>query len=148
MNQTPDSYYIRNQILKKYSLCANCINRQINTDDEITISNNKKNCELCNNIYSNIDKLADSVISKLSEYQYSTFQIGVSLPTNIIEFEDKLRSHLKLAGGINIKSDFVQKLRNIISSKIVNSVDYYNSSCMCNKIFPSIKNRQYSFFSI
>ena len=126
MSQTPDSSYIRNQILKKYSLCANCINRQINTDDKITISNNKKNCELCNNIYSNIDQLADSVISKLSEYQYSTFQIGVSLPTNIIEFEDKLRSHLKLAGGINIKSDFVQKLRNIISSKIVNSVDYYN----------------------
>ena len=118
MSQTPDSSYIRNQILKKYSLCVNCINRQINTDDKITISNNKKNCELCNNIYSNIDKL--------SEYQYSTFQIGVSLPTNIIEFEDKLRSHLKLAGGINIKSDFVQKLRNIISSNIVNSVDYYN----------------------
>ena len=31
MSQTPDSSYIRNQILKKYSLCANCINRQINT---------------------------------------------------------------------------------------------------------------------
>ena len=77
MSQTPDSSYIRNQILKKYSLCVNCINRQINTDDKITISNNKKNCELCNNIYSNIDKLADIVISKLSEYQYSTFQIGV-----------------------------------------------------------------------
>ena len=60
-------------------------------------------------IYLNIDKLADSVISKLSEYQYSTFQIGVSLPTNIIEFEDKLRSSFKLAGGINIKSDFVKK---------------------------------------
>ena len=127
MSQTPDSYYIRTQILKKYSLCTSCINRQINTYDELNISNNKKNCELCNNIYLNIDKLADSVISKLSEYQYSTFQIGVSLPTNIIEFEDKLRSSFKLAGGINIKSDFVKKLRNIISSKIIKSVDHYNA---------------------
>ena len=42
MSQTPDSSYIRNQILKKYSLCDNCLNRQINIDGEITVSNNKK----------------------------------------------------------------------------------------------------------
>ncbi|MEM2900999.1 MAG: tRNA pseudouridine(54/55) synthase Pus10 [Thermoplasmata archaeon] len=48
-----------------------------------------KDCEICNGLFTELDKFADLACEKLRDYDYSTFVIGTKLDPEIIENEEK-----------------------------------------------------------
>ena len=108
-------------ILKKYSICKYCVIRQLSHIKTVGTSTLKipgiDICCICKGLMSNLDSLADRVITKLSGYEYNSFQVGATLPTESFEIEDRLRSDFKLKGGRNLKREVGYRLTRIIADK-------------------------------
>jgi tRNA pseudouridine synthase 10 len=83
----------------------------------------EERCYLCEDRFDNIDDLSRLIIDKMSEYEYNSFLIGVSLPPKVEEKEDEMRSKFKLSWGESIKSEFSRELGKKVvdvTGKVVN----------------------------
>lgn len=132
---------IHSQILKDYSICDSCINRQFpyEQNDIGTASNGRtlklkkvatkkqiKSCFICDNIMSSLQKYTDLVMNAIRDYEFTSLVIGARIPTAIIEREDTLRAELKLKGGETIKANFTRSMNNIISQNLGIKVNHKN----------------------
>jgi tRNA pseudouridine synthase 10 len=59
----------------------------------------------------------NSIIHKIMEtlrnnYDFNTFLIGATLPSNFLEREDEIRARMKIRGRESIKSQLTRILRN------------------------------------
>ena len=73
-----------------------------------------KKCFICNNLFIKINEIIEKLtwlITQKENYEFDSFIIGSSLPHNMFENEDYLRSLLKIKGRENIKSEFNRLLR-------------------------------------
>jgi len=95
-------------ILKKYPLCLSCLKRQVNS--KIKFSLQQGECFICGGFFERIDDVAKSVAEALSVYEFESFSIGLSAPSEWVEREDLIRSEFKLQGRRNVKSDASHKL--------------------------------------
>ncbi|HZD36971.1 MAG TPA: hypothetical protein VE130_17335, partial [Nitrososphaeraceae archaeon] len=72
-------------------------------------------CFICNNLMGKLELINNALISKVEDdYEFRTFQIGVSLPSSYIEREDKVRSKLRIRGKNSIKNQFLSNLREML----------------------------------
>jgi len=85
---------------------------------------NIKSCYLCNNIFSKLDLLADRIIQKLSEYEFSSFLVGSRIPGEIAEKEDALKSEFNIDFGESFKSEFNRELGKKIQLLTGKEVDF------------------------
>ena len=82
-----------------------------------TLSGNQ--CYLCNGIMERLEELAKLCIEAGREYEYDTFQVGCSLPTQMVKREEELWLKLGIVSAESIKSELTREVGKIISS-IVN----------------------------
>ena len=100
-------------ILKKYPLCPSCLKRQVGSQIKPSIGLGE--CFICGGFFERIDDVAESVVAALSDYEFESFSVGLSAPSDWVEREDLIRSEFKLQGRHNVKSDASHKL----ASKLV-----------------------------
>ena len=100
-------------ILKKYPLCLSCLRRQVSI--KIKPSLQQGECFICGGFFERIDDVAKSIQAALSDYEFGSFNLGLSAPSEWVEREDLIRSEFKLQGRRNVKSDASHKL----ASKLV-----------------------------
>lgn len=74
-----------------------------------------KQCHLCEGRTTNAKELANKAIKLLAEYEYSTFLVGIKLPTNVEEREDELKAKFDLKFSESMRNEFSRSIGKIIS---------------------------------
>ena len=81
-------------------------------------------CYLCEDQFDNIEEFSRLINDKMSEYEYNSFLIGISLPPIVEEKEDEMRSKFKLSWGESVKSEFSRELGKKIVDVTEKAVDH------------------------
>jgi tRNA pseudouridine synthase 10 len=132
---------LANEILESYRLCNWCLRRQLPKRmanvkkkykaDQLQrslrntyIQSSSNQCYICRGLTSSINSVSEQVLKALDGYEFGTFLVGASLPSDMMDREDKLRACFKLKGGESIKSEITQVIGRFISSKIGKKVSY------------------------
>ena len=113
--------------LKGYNLCNYCTSRHLTigkgrwraakADDD--------KCDICCGLMKRLDFIIKIMKEKVADaYEFDTFLIGATLPTNVYEREDQIRARLKIRGKENIKNQFCSELRRKFESITKKKVDY------------------------
>ncbi len=103
------------------SLCKYCLDREgIRSRSRIE----QRECNLCNGLLSNLEKLSEDIVRKLSDYEFDTFLVGATVPQVILDREDELRSKLKIKGRESIKSQITRILSKNVASRTNRKVDF------------------------
>lgn len=136
----------RKELLRRlqdnYVLCKHCLLRQtyINPDDyyctQFTTLENKIECYICNGLMHETNSIIHKIMETLrNNYQFNTFLIGATLPSNLLEREDGIRARMKIRGRENIKSQLTRILRKMFSEITKKQIDFLHPDLMINLRF-------------
>jgi len=103
-------------------ICAWCLGRQYSSLPDYVEETGKsmakkrgvelsKNCELCGGAFADRKRVIKNLVKTLQEYEFETFQVGVTLPSELVEREDEMRSKLKISTGVSLKKGLVSLYR-------------------------------------
>ena len=121
-----------------FFLCKFCFERNFKiVDKKISkykifikvIKSKRKECNVCKNLfdktlYSICDEIRNSVFIKVNKIK--SIEIGTSLPFQLFEREDNLRSLFKIKGFPNIKNHYNTLIRREITKKNSYCIDHLN----------------------
>ncbi|GAB4328289.1 MAG: tRNA pseudouridine(54/55) synthase Pus10 [Promethearchaeota archaeon] len=81
-------------------------------------------CQLCGDLFPNLDPLALNVLESLGEYQFDTFLIGTKLSPVLAEREDEFRRRHQLLHGEAFKSHLNRELGKVVQKRTNRRVDF------------------------
>jgi tRNA pseudouridine synthase 10 len=84
----------------------------------------KRPCHLCGESFNSMQKLVNSALKELENYEFSTFLVGVELPTEAEEKEDEFKAEFEVDHGENMRNEFSREIGKKISEAIGKTVDY------------------------
>jgi len=120
------------EILGKRDVCLNCLGRQFgalghgftNKERAEKILENLKTkvktdyCEICDNLFADLDEIANKTIDKLKEIEFKTFVVGTKLSHETILREETLWEDVAIEHCEPIKSELNRELGKLISKKL------------------------------
>ena len=100
------------QTLKgNYNLCKYCLKRHI-PSVKLTHVSDQENCFICHGMMNNIGVINTKILSTVNNvYEFDSFLIGATIPTEYYEREDQIRAKFKIRGKENIKIQLIRELR-------------------------------------
>lgn len=100
-----------------YILCSYCLSRQlvktkrIVAIDKIKQAGGFNECYICNGLMNIIDLIVEKMVADVErKYEFSSFLIGLTIPTQIYEHEDQVRARFKIRGRESIKKELVNEI--------------------------------------
>ena len=75
-------------------------------------------CPTCENLLDDVDNVSTIVSSACDGIQFSTMQVGVHIPKDLMEEEDRIRSRYGAPGSKPLKAAFVEEVQSSISSRV------------------------------
>ena len=75
-------------------------------------------CPLCENLFDDIDNIVKRIIEQIGEVEHSSIQLGIHLPKDLLEDEDKIRSRHGSPGSPHLKPSFVNEIQLKLSSLV------------------------------
>jgi tRNA pseudouridine synthase 10 len=75
-------------------------------------------CHLCKGQFDQLDKLSSHAVEKLRNYEYTTFLIGIELPTEVEEREDEFKAEFEVTHGESMKNHFSREIGKRVSETI------------------------------
>ena len=83
-------------------------------------------CHICGGLLSEerFNKLAERILEELREYEFGSFLLGASIPPDVREREDRIRSEFGITSGEDIKNDITREVGKIIQSSTNAKVSY------------------------
>jgi tRNA pseudouridine synthase 10 len=84
----------------------------------------KRRCYLCEGHFNAVRKLVDSALEKLNNYEFSTFLVGIELPTETEEREDEFKAEFEVKHGESMRNEFSREMGKEISESTGKAVDY------------------------
>jgi len=84
----------------------------------------KKECYLCEERFKHLNELVSSALEKLKYYEYSTFLVGIELPTEVEEKEDEFKAEFEVKHGENMRNEFSREIGKRISKITQKLADY------------------------
>jgi tRNA pseudouridine synthase 10 len=112
--------------LKEYGLCRRCLARQGGR------GGGRQDCYICRGLFDGLDRIAKQALTATEPYEFSTFLVGTTLPTQLYEREDALRSRLRIRGRESIKSQFTRELGGRLAGLTGKKVDYLKPDVTVN----------------
>lgn len=121
------------EILEKKDICDNCFGRQFGAVGHGFTNKERaekifgllkmkrreiKYCEICDNIFSELEEIADGAIDKLKQIEFKTFVVGTKLSSEIILREETLWEDISIEHCEPIKSELNRELGKLISKKL------------------------------
>jgi tRNA pseudouridine synthase 10 len=85
---------------------------------------NQTKCFLCEEKFQSVDKLVDRAREKLSQYEYTTFLVGVELPVSVEEREDEFKAEFDVTHGESMRHEFGRLFGKAIAELTNKEVDY------------------------
>jgi len=65
-----------------------------------------KECFLCQGLFKNVDTLVENALETLQAYEYTTFLVGIDLPTAVEEREDEFKARFEVGYGESMRNEF------------------------------------------
>ena len=93
------------------SLCKRCMEREGITTEE-------GSCYICNGLMDRLDEIFSLIKHAIKDYEFETLLIGATLPPEILEREDEVRSRLKIRGRRSIKNEITSTLGKMLNAKV------------------------------
>ncbi|MFB0514007.1 MAG: tRNA pseudouridine(54/55) synthase Pus10, partial [Candidatus Bathyarchaeia archaeon] len=84
----------------------------------------KGQCYLCEGRFNTIHKLVNSALKELDNYEFSSFLVGIELPTEAEEREDEFKAELEVKHGESMRNEFSREMGKEISEVTKKTVDY------------------------
>ena len=84
----------------------------------------KRQCYLCEGRFNTISELVDLAIKKLSKYEFSSFLVGIELPTETEEREDEFKAKFEVEHGENMRNEFSREMGKEIFKVIEKTVEF------------------------
>ncbi len=84
----------------------------------------KKECYLCEERFKHLNELVNSSLEKLKDYEYTTFLVGIELPTEVEEKEDEFKAEFEVKHGENMRNEFSRDIGKRISKITQKPADY------------------------
>ncbi|MEM4409672.1 MAG: tRNA pseudouridine(54/55) synthase Pus10 [Candidatus Caldarchaeum sp.] len=86
----------------------------------------KQPCSLCGGILSEekFRAMAESISTQTSQYEFATFLVGASVPPEVREREDRLRSLAGIAEGEDLKNDITREVGRLLAINTGKKADY------------------------
>lgn len=106
--------------LKEYELCRYCLARQAGYAGKRRVDK----CHICRGLFDKLDEIAEKALAAAGQYQFDTFLVGATLPTQLFEREDALRARLKIRGKESIKSQLTRELGQRLARMTGKRVDF------------------------
>lgn len=106
--------------LKQYKLCRRCSERHGSALREKP----SQPCFICRGLMEELDSLVEKIRTAIRGYEFDTFLVGATLPTQIYEREDALRARLKIRGMESVKSQLTRELGMTLARQTRRKVDY------------------------
>jgi tRNA pseudouridine synthase 10 len=106
-------------LLKQYKLCGRCSERHGGAK-----SKPGRPCYICRGLMDDLDSIADRMLDAVKGYEFDTFLVGATLPTQIYEREDALRARLKIRGRESAKNQLTRELGMRLARTAGKKVEY------------------------
>jgi len=84
----------------------------------------KRQCYLCEGHFNSIHKLVNSALKELDNYEFSSFLVGIELPTEAEEKEDEFKAEFEVKHGESMRNEFSREIGKEISEVTKKTVDY------------------------
>ena len=135
-------------LLKQYKLCERCFERHAGgrTKPEM-------HCYICRGLMDSLDSIEDKVADAVRDYEFQTFLIGATLPTQIYEREDAMRARLKIRGRESVKNHLTRELGMRLARLSGKKVEYMKPDIMIslvidkeNNVDVAVKSRPLALF--
>ena len=98
------------RLRKHYSLCKHCFDRQLTYIKKRSVEN-LDDCYVCCGLMSQLDSIVEKIIDSVEKkYEFNTFLLGASMPSQIYEHEDQIRARFKIRGKESIKKELTKEL--------------------------------------
>tara|TARA_B100000900_G_scaffold391378_1_gene385953 strand:- start:3505 stop:4953 length:1449 start_codon:yes stop_codon:yes gene_type:complete len=75
-------------------------------------------CPMCEDLFDDVDNIVTRIIEKIGHVEHSTIQLGIHLPKDLVEEEDKIRTRHGSPGSAPLKLSFVREIQEKLSIKI------------------------------
>jgi tRNA pseudouridine synthase 10 len=106
-----DEELLLQQLKRNYTLCKYCLKRHI-PSVRVARMMDQENCFICGGLMSNIDLIHSKILSAVKNvYEFDSFLIGATIPTEYYEREDYIRAKFKIRGKENVKIQLTRELR-------------------------------------
>jgi tRNA pseudouridine synthase 10 len=66
----------------------------------------KRECYLCQGLFKSVDALVGNALEALEAYEYTTFLVGIELPTVVEEREDEFKARFEVGYGESMRNEF------------------------------------------
>ncbi len=84
----------------------------------------KRQCYLCEGRFNSIHKLVNSALKELDNYEFSSFLVGIELPTEAEEKEDEFKAEFEVKHGESMRNEFSREMGKEISGMTKKTVDH------------------------
>ena len=89
---------------------------QNNSELESSVKNEL--CPMCENLFDDVDNIVTRIIEQTGEVEHSTIQLGIHLPKDLVDDEDKIRTRHGSPGSAPLKPSFVRAIQEKLSLKV------------------------------
>jgi tRNA pseudouridine synthase 10 len=87
-------------------------------DPELANLESSIECPTCENLLDDVGNVSKIISSACDGIQFSTMQVGVHIPKDLIEEEDRIRSRYGAPGSKPLKAAFVEEVQTSTSEKV------------------------------
>jgi tRNA pseudouridine synthase 10 len=70
----------------------------------------KSVCYLCQGLFKSVDTLVQNALDALEAYEYTTFLVGIELPTTVEEREDEFKARFEVGYGESMRNEFSREI--------------------------------------
>ncbi len=84
----------------------------------------KKECYLCQGLFKSLDRLVENALEKLELYEFTTFLVGIELPTMVEEREDEFKARFEVEHGESIRNEFSRDIGKKLSVATKKTAEY------------------------
>lgn len=84
----------------------------------------KRRCHLCNGQFGTVDGLVEDCVTKMEPYEFSTFLVGIRLPTEVAEREDEFKAEFDVKHGESMRNEFSRDIGKKISELTKKPAEY------------------------
>jgi tRNA pseudouridine synthase 10 len=70
----------------------------------------QRECYLCQGLFKSVDTLVQNALDALEAYEYTTFLVGIELPTTVEEREDEFKAHFEVGYGESMRNEFSREI--------------------------------------
>ena len=87
-------------------------------------SRKQSECYLCQGLFKSVDTLVRNALDALEAYEYTTFLVGIELPTTVEEREDEFKARFEVGYGESMRNEFSREIGKKIGVATNKLADY------------------------